>query len=103
MVASFWPSVTPEATGTPSYYRAKTPPKQSPKFESRNPKNKPKHSNPKSKVEIRNGFIGVLCFLIIWICFEFRISGFECNFVCFGAPFGFAQDMLCAFARLTPT
>jgi hypothetical protein len=38
MIASFWQFVTPEATGTQSYYRAKTPAKQNPKFEYRNPK-----------------------------------------------------------------
>jgi hypothetical protein len=41
-----------------------------PKSEARNPK-----QTETLKSEIQNEF-GILCFLIIWICFEFRISSF---------------------------
>jgi hypothetical protein len=61
-------------------YRAKavlseaegTPPKLNPKSEARNPK-QTKHSIRKSKTSL----VGIFCFLIIGIWFEFRNSNFE--------------------------
>ena len=67
----------------------------------------------KSLVTCHSSLDTLCCFLIIWICFEFRISSFEFFLAShsLGAPFDGvypersrrAQDMLCAFARVIPT
>src|SRR5262250_1141380 len=49
--------------------------RESPKSEYRNPKQTSKFEIQKS--ESRNDRLEFLCFLNIWICFEFRISSFQ--------------------------
>src|SRR5262247_3626037 len=65
----------------PLFIRVTVLQNQNPKFEARNPK-QTKHSNPKSKSEIQESksemsWFEIFYFLIIGICFEFRISSFE--------------------------
>jgi hypothetical protein len=52
----------------PRCYRIKI---RNPKLEIRN---KRRHSNPKFKIKIRNEPLGILSFLIIWICFDLPVS-----------------------------
>src|SRR5712691_750330 len=71
------------------------------KSEIRSSKSETNRSTQIQKSKSETSLFGIFYFLIIWICFEFRISSFELFLAShsLGAPFDFAQDMLCAVRR----